>query len=133
MIEEIRIGNLLQPDSFHQNQFHGFGRVTGIRNTESKERKFTVDYHYPGSWFSPIPLTPDILKACGFIAFENGLARELNEPYQQVVYLFNKFPLCLEVDTCRMPLHHIRHLHQLQNFYFSICDNELPVNLQVKA
>lgn len=77
-----------------------------------------------------IPITPAILEVCGFTDCKHGVALQLNEPYQELMYIFNHLPICLDVDNGRMPCFHIKHLHQLQNLFFALTGTELTINLE---
>lgn len=80
--------------------------------------------------YKPISLTPDILKKCEFLECKNGLQLSVLEEYVFIDSLFSGLPLTLEIDGNRMPLHHIRHLHELQNLYFALVGNELFIHLK---
>ena len=66
---ELRIGNLVNY-SVNGEPLHP-GKITGLYNTEDDSKKGIIDYHYPLSFGHPIPLTPEILIACGFKYFKS--------------------------------------------------------------
>jgi len=79
--------------------------------------------------YSAIPLTPEILEKAGFEKADNGIALKTFEGYVWIGSLFEGFPLTLEIDGNRMPLHHIKHVHQLQNLYFALTGEEIKIEL----
>lgn len=77
----------------------------------------------------PIPITIDmLLKKMGFAHQGNRISLLIFEGYVSIVHLFNRFPLCLEVDNSRMPLHDIKYVHQLQNLYSALTGEELIID-----
>lgn len=70
--------------------------------------------------FKPIPLTEDILLKCGFT-------------FCDMVYSFNGFEILnlkqsLEFFNHDYPIK-LEYLHQLQNLYFALTNQELKINL----
>ena len=86
------------------------------------------------SWLMPIPLTPDVLKKCGFDKYNDGLAMDAWASGQNArfdlwftsgrLYIKSRY----EAEHSNLDAHylpHIRYLHQLQNLYFSLTGTEL--------
>lgn len=130
---ELRQGNFILLDGKH----YGIVQAIDARdNTVVVENPInrSVDgltgdtFSLWADFVSGIPLTPEIIRACGFTDIKHGVALELNEPYQELMFLFNKLPICLDVDNGRMPCHHIKFLHQLQNLFSSLTGTELTFN-----
>ena len=77
-----------------------------------------------GIWcakINPIPITPEILERCGFSQFKSSVWR--NGRLQWVgslVYLKNE-----DTDECYYIPTIVDYLHQLQNLYFALTNQEL--------
>jgi len=126
---ELRIGNWAYDKKINRNiQFTSF---FGLCNIESRPD----DY-------DPIPLTPGVLEACGFRwngdrgsskhYFLNGLRIALPSLVLSILRDCNaagesQAGLCGKSIGDRI---YLKHLHQLQNLYFALTGDELPVNLQ---
>lgn len=74
------------------------------------------------TWFSPIPLTPEILEKCGFVKYEPMMYR-LKEGWHWIAVDTNS----LYINGKQVVL--IEYLHQLQNLYFALTGEELTINL----
>lgn len=139
---EIRVGNwLIDPTTYHPQQSNKYIQVetigeVGINISSGYEGGIDVDV-----WFEklePIPLTSEILEGCGFkwenenhkhiqldiegdnqisFYFENGAIKNLQ--------LYNKD--CTEYFVLRSFVP--KYLHQLQNLYFALTGEELPIKL----
>lgn len=75
----------------------------------------------------PIPISPEILKSCGFIYNSEEMGDSLAEEY-----LYNDFCWSVglkEIYFKNIPLPHIEYLHQLQNLYFILVGEELEIKL----
>lgn len=108
---ELRIGNWVL--------FEGlYCTVSGIFDTDTNEDKH------------PISLTPEILEQCGFVKREDGYVFQpelQNIEYRLVdfhgwIFSIGFFNWNNEITT-------IKYLHQLQNLFFALSDEELTVNL----
>lgn len=117
---ELRIGNFIMVVDEDSSV-----RVTGIWDE-------VVKYKESGEVagrLKPIPLSPEILEACGFEKTKRSDQFKLEDiiigawEENEFVFLrtdgYDVFP--------RMPL--IRYLHQLQNLYFALTGKELQINL----
>lgn len=125
---ELRIGNWVMPKENIENQ--EVGKVTQVYMNG-----FTVDYHYPGSWYKPIPLTPEILEKCGLVKTYESRHRttfdadkyghgEIGIVIYHIMYAGMYFRYYSEVKE--IPC---KYVHQLQNLYFALTGEELTVNL----
>ena len=104
-VQELRIGNWVYYDG---------------RNTPIKEPTDLIDVDE----FKPIPLTEEILLKCGF---ENERLKatsftdiRVNRNLEVILEMF------CDADYS---FKHVKHLHQLQNLYFSLVGKELEVKL----
>lgn len=81
-----------------------------------------------GIWcakINPIPITPEILERCGFEYIDmpvNGYADDKHLCYQQIDGTIVFMPFCTDDKDCHI---HINYLHQLQNLYFALTNQEL--------
>lgn len=119
---ELRLGNYLKTN---QSELPPKVMVTQVYMDG-----FTVDYHYPGSWCEPIPLTPEILEKAGFENFYNSDFTKKWE-HKQNCFLEVSF-INGGVRSFRFGGTHLRHidyLHQLQNLYFYLTGTELNIQL----
>ena len=107
---ELRIGNYFFDEDGNEKQI-GYSDLVSL--------ELTVLH------FNPIPLTPEILERCGFEKGNDNLSLKVFEGYVSILLILNTFPLVLEIDGSRMPLHRVKYLHQLQNLYFSLTGEEL--------
>lgn len=92
---------------------------------------FMFGFKYRWEWekyIKPIPLTEEILLKCGFVQCEN-----------EYWYTNGILNLSLPIGTFSINgsknseavirINPIKHLHQLQNLYFALTNEELTVNL----
>lgn len=107
------------------------------------------EYYYHN--LDPIPLSPEVLEACGFeLITWNGVIKQffkgITENNRCVLSFkfgeFRGFENRLDSVTIGTPPHesgstfgrfNITHLHQLQNLYYSLTGSELQVNLTTKV
>lgn len=118
---DLRIGNKVEPKPDYANQFPAICEVTQVYKTG-----FTVDYHYPGAWFEPIPPSPEILEACGF-EFHPSKGR-LCYPidigivlayYDGTLYNYESGSIIKCI-----------YLHQIQNLIFAMTGRELEIKMK---
>lgn len=108
----------------------------GRTNSEWQIEAAFCDYDFND--LEPIPLTPEILEKCGWVTLDaesdimtwgpeddsfsisnnGGLDDERNQPYY---FACDRNFIELKRE--------IKYLHQLQNLYFALTGEELPVNL----
>lgn len=94
---------------------------------------FDILYESDGVKVQPVPITPEILGKCGFEKDNNDMENEdycewhqkdfpvIGELCSQSEY---KYLFDTETDTLR-----IYYLHQLQNLYFALTNEELTISL----
>ena len=119
---ELRIGNWVEDFG------DGYGKVEAIfgENVGSEDVLTTANtVPQPIETFSPIPLTPDILLACG-IERTGNLALNL---WWRIgdVYLKNLND-GFEIIINDFSISKLKNLHQLQNLYFALTGTELVYN-----
>lgn len=126
--KELRIGNI--------TILHRGDDFSGNENRELDAIDINVAFEEPER-FSPIPLTPEILEKCGFEKRLHG-----NEWFVVCGKTSkNMSGLFIEINiddnySCSIgQLNHFshqfgeyKHLHQLQNLYYSLTGTELPIN-----
>lgn len=131
---DLRIGNLI--DYFGDiikvdtiDYFDGKERVGGVNTTEG-DRVFDKP-----SYFEPIELTEEVLLKIGFVK-ENEVNRMYNNRCVVSYYIGNFYKeLVIEVRRengfykNNMVHYDIKYLHQLQNAYYLLTNEELEVNL----
>jgi hypothetical protein len=133
--EEIRVGNWLVYEGYKGKKFV---KVTDIFNggINMINDNYEVSPEYDLAQLQPIPLTPEILEKCGFV--QNLLtAFRLTIAYLTNLYLhndegdkYNTAIECMDGDAAFMYLpSEIKYLHQLQNLYFALTNQELQINL----
>jgi hypothetical protein len=122
---QLRIGNWVKRNA-DLNGAPDLGRITQVHIDG-----YSVDYHWPGSWYSPIPLTPEILIACGFQRHINS-----NDFWEHFV-LGNGWYISKsnhDEDSAGVikdrfywgdNYHEVKTLHQLQNLYFALTNTEI--------
>lgn len=124
--QELRIGSLanwgvklatvkgIHTDTvLHNKQPHLYVDIEGLENLPY--------YCVTLSDLTPIPITPEILERCGFSQFKTSVWR--NGRLQWVgslVYLKNE-----DTDECYYIPTIVDYLHQLQNLYYSLTNQEL--------
>ena len=116
---ELRIGNLLQGKIIVQVDAILRNKQVRVIGSESA---FVVEGKNP--CILPIPITEEMLLKCGFecYEFDNG------EPNQyrfksRLIVIRNGFFYDYGADV------KIEFVHQLQNLYFALTGEELPINL----
>jgi hypothetical protein len=131
---ELRVGNKVQPKPEDRQRYGTMCEVTQVYKDG-----FTVDYHYPGAWFEPIPLSPDILEKAGFKRFgriQDGYWFELRRNNFTLITndsLFSdkRWQIGIsgkgEADT--IWICHCKHIHQLQNLIHDLTRKDLNINL----
>jgi len=114
---ELRIGNFIY---WNQNQVFKISGITkaGCR-FENDHNQFRTHKR-----ILPIPITPEILKMCGFCLDGEGwyylIKKNHITPHG---YSFNIYGNFFEIEELRISK--IEYLHQLQNLYFYLTGNEL--------
>lgn len=130
MIQELRINNLLKN-----------GIVSQIKENEAYcykpfKGKNSIANRLNGKWFkleelAPIPITEKILLDCGFEEddFDLGAFGIWQDKYEYV-YQINEYSLCFgQRIHYSNNIENIKHLHQLQNLFYSLCGKELELDI----
>lgn len=78
--------------------------------------------------FTPIPLTEEILLKCGFEYVKEIMAYACEKHCYFFIEngLIEFHPFCTNDSDCFL---RIKHLHQLQNLYFALANEELSITL----
>jgi len=111
---ELRIGNFIQLGSSIVHVTH-----------------FDIRQISRGSVYEPIPLTPEILEACGFKVTSKGFYQHPN--WYNLSLKFMKGTYALRCNFMDVVATNIEHLHQLQNVYHSLTGEELTINFPVMS
>jgi hypothetical protein len=134
---ELRIGNAVYTVG-------GFGQPYYVEIIEIREsdvltdnRKFETytqaicDVEYPYEDIFGIPLTSEILLACGFEKSKYGAT-----PCE---FMHSKYKIgidtvgdCLIVSWGNVPINEIKYLNHLQNLYYFLCNQELEFKTELK-
>jgi len=89
---------------------------------------YQVEDFRDGEVVEPIPLTEEILLKCGF-KFMDYLFKYCGNDIELSYEDGNVYLLSGTYVETPSELSHIKHLHQLQNLYFSLCQEELKIEL----
>lgn len=119
---ELRIGNLITEKSL------GMSRIIELRYDHCGVDGIDLAYKCSYEEIEPIPLSPELLVKCGFERMPlSSVTRyrdtatlffiQTRNKKDWYVYGYKYYPA---------PIHS---LHQLQNLYYSICQNELQIIL----
>lgn len=116
-----------------------------------KDEVFQIDGIQPGwVWFKsdgtmrsdslsdvkPIPLSPEVLEACGFIKSRDGYIDcwwHGHNPITQDFEIIIKYSENYRTFFYLNAHHKLKYLHQLQNLYYSLTGSELQVTLTQKV
>ncbi|WP_396180038.1 hypothetical protein [Flavobacterium sp.] len=133
--QDLRIGNLVKTP-------RGIKSINGLgfKDTvvSSKDYYATFNNLHEGYFLDhcePIPLTEEILLKCGFEFVRNN-----DEPFYQLIkngIVFNSDYLSVEDSIdCAFNIGNnllkFKYLHQLQNIFFTLTNEELTINLLTK-
>ena len=127
-VNELRIGNWVW------NGYSGYMVVTELKreSISLRHHQFEVDGKYSYSDISPIPLTPEILIACGFkdtrtrrVGFPDDIIEFNNGDYEINVDDGYNFVLATNDYGSMSAFVEVKYLHQLQNLYYSLTGQEL--------
>lgn len=114
-IEELRIGNFVM----HNNEITEIYNIISDYNGVNMHMDYL--YYIEISELKPIPLTEEILLNCGFI-------KGISEPkhyHIKGMMIYNIQGMFINVRTDVR----LKHLHQLQNLYFALTNQELNIEL----
>lgn len=125
---ELRLGNWieLRPDHTHRRYIEvsrinrgSVGNKTTRFETDNPRQPSEMKELF-SQYLFPIPLTDEIIQRCGFEVRYNGIKTY----YNPLMELDHDFNLMNYESNVR-----IRFVHQLQNIYFALTNQELEVNL----
>ena len=123
---ELRLGNWV---NYHNDD-------TPFRIIEIAISGLSVKNSEEETWieldqFSPIPLTPEILEKCGFIKLRNNWSENVPDTFKINLLNLNNGDdiLNLILNAVNAPCPKVKYLHQLQNIYFCLCEEELKIEL----
>jgi len=128
---ELRMGSLIEKD----NVMYKFLSLEQNHASTSEYRWYWVETldgklgKYYSSHFNPIPLTPEILEKCGLKNGNSELDRNVfystNKHLAQFsVNISGSFGIYVGVFIALRSVH-LEYLHQLQNLYFALTNEEL--------
>lgn len=142
---ELRIGNWVFDDENIFCQISGLNSVKKAK-FEDWDTQYGADgplVEYPeldGIYISqvinPIPLTPELLVKCGFMKV--GLPGSYYQSYRRSVNTMDELAIytpewVMKYQTqgsgFARSLEHVKHLHDLQNWWHALTGTELEVNL----
>lgn len=125
---ELRLGNWIEfrPDHTHRRYIDvsqinkgSIGNKTTLYETSDPRYPLEMKELF-SQYLFPIPLTVEIIQKCGFEVHNNGIKTY----YNPLMELDHDFNLMNYESNVR-----IRFVHQLQNIYFALTNQELEVNL----
>jgi hypothetical protein len=121
--QELRIGNILKGETREGSvlvaNVHEILECEVSLIFEGRVHRFTHDR------IEPIPLTPEILTACGF---ENGELKGYNTGYGDIGISADDGAVHLMFES-QISSQSILYLHQLQNLIYCLTGEELNYNL----
>jgi hypothetical protein len=110
---ELRIGNLVYLPTIEKTIVVGYHHI----------RYATIN---PDNEYEPIPLTPEILRRCGF--FETSTDGEFIYNERGIIKInINNIGL-ISFNVGEIIFSTVHYLHQLQNLYFTLTGEELEIN-----
>ena len=118
---ELRIGSIIKLESSIVHVTH-----------------FDIRQISRGSVYEPIPLTPEILEACGFnkVPFKENIYTTIGGGYQ-IAFAENRNSIFyIYIDDFKGYCYAcgiLYYLHQLQNLYFTLTSEELTINFPVMS
>lgn len=124
-VTELRVGNIVLYTQ--DNDELPVLKIDGDSKTICLDLLLGLNMDVNEQDIQPIPLTPEWLERCGFEKVTKGIGLSVLDGYVKISSLFTGMPLTLDIDGNRMPLHGIKYLHQLQNLYFALTDEELQI------
>ena len=128
---ELRIGNLLY---YSEGDTIGYMVVSNItKNSFVAEplNQKSEDCNNFQEGFNPIPLTPNILEKCGFTKNKEWAILYFNPRMGIRFYDFNyaECDIIQDQHFVAFKNSHMKYLHQLQNLYFALTNEELNITL----
>lgn len=127
-ISELRIGNMFWED------YGGYKIVTAIgfnnvgefpNHVQGRAIGYKVSGLFDADKIDPIPLTPEVLKSCGFYIDSDGMWKI---PFHECGLYWLETKMQLTLGGMPMINFDCTTLHQLQNLYFALSGKELTYN-----
>jgi hypothetical protein len=143
--KELRIGNLVEVtykgEDFEEKK--GITRVIGVSEEGTLGDGYYIELEALEEYFenvrcSPIPLTEEILLKCGFEHETMYIVKNLYlKDYGDFYFVLDENNGYYHVKLSNHGFEHekqvglgiIKHLHQLQNLYFALTNQELEIKL----
>ena len=113
---ELKIGNWLLPNHDLDGDY---SQVSSLEVCYEGGKHYIVNGYKDGFFYNPIPLTPEILEKCKFgkvLFVERGTL---------LVYSRDGDDYLMTLTTIK----EVKYLHTLQNLYFALTGEELPIEL----
>ena len=82
------------------------------------------------SEIQPIPLTPEILEKCGFEKINSTYKEAETYDYYLRPLYFDMANMSVKINSVYQDIKFPEFLHQLQNLYFALTEEELTINLK---
>ena len=128
---ELRLGNYVWED------YGGYMIVTAIYPKTEDENQVVYlakNDKMPSGYFhiskiEAIPLTEELLLNCGFKRSQTQDKYFVKDNKFGISTADGKFRFIMGNFVCQLVLREIESLHLLQNLYFILTDEELPINL----
>ena len=130
--QELRIGNYVIVKNYNSKYWNKIGTIEAFtRNAEYISLDINQNSAFYLKDIQPIPLTEEILLKCGFEK-SNDLDKfyhlELLNKWTRI-YFNPKHKVCTLSINQHDSLIRIQYLHQLQNLYFALTNEELTIQL----
>ncbi len=121
--KQLRIGNWVYSQEIGENV-----QISSI-NDEYVTFKDYVTWDYPNyDEINPIPLTEEILLKCGFVLFDKNYDSQDFNVYKLGDFTYNTSHNVFWLHN-NYSFTQPKHLHQLQNLYYSLTGEELKIEL----
>lgn len=129
-LKELRIGNWVNCHFLTTNFNAQVLQMTpGMVVVQDGEHKNSYGFEN----ISPIHLTPEILKNCGFEKLQDdgsfGMEKQVKIKATHIILSEGDRNGFCEVFICGMDDVRVQHLHQLQNLFYALTQTELEVKL----
>lgn len=121
-IKEITVGNLFTAGVMTE--------YTEVISMEFDRRDgYLINKSIPISHLNPIPLSLEILEKCGFDGNSHPKRRFKRMDGVLTLYFENGVFTMEDEDYFQNNMPHIKSLHQLQNLYYALTNEELEIKL----
>lgn len=132
-VETLRIGNLLE----HDGIIREVSSLHSDNTLRFKDENSSIGcFKATMNTINPIEITEEILLKCGFEKFNDNCFM-INYNMQCQLFIFSNKTQVGVVNNINVPfyymfnglIHTLQYLHQLQNLYFALTNQELTINL----